>query len=144
MDPGHVMTARGYLLNMDQLRVKSRRPLIDNVDHKDKVQPQKRPVKQLNMRGFMPSSEGVAPPAFSYQARAQPVLPRVVEPDSTSLADLTGVTVDSPRHLREKPANSVEAADSTLREIMGELDQFRNRETPSDDDAREKRRSKKT
>lgn len=125
MDQGIVTTARGAKLSMHELRMKAMRPLNSNFDQKDKIQPRKEPPRQVNINGFMPSMVGVT-------ARAP--APGVVQSatveddeDAPSMADLTGVIVDTPKHLKERPTDAAAAANDALKGIMQDLDQYKER-----------------
>ncbi|SRR5258708_5870238 len=96
MDPGHVRTMRGAILNMPELRLKSKKPEQSNVDHKDKIQLRKEPPKVNNIRGFIPSMEGVAVRSGSRHEKVAAKIEALPEEDKPTLADMTGVIVDRP------------------------------------------------
>jgi len=120
----NVVTARGLVLNFEELVMKARKPQQANANLKDTVTPQKLPTRQINIAGFVPDSSGVA----------KPPQPSVVAPASAperplpSMADLTGITVDTPTRFKEKPADPTGAAHETLQEIISDLDQFKARD----------------
>ena len=132
--PGQVTTARGDVINMDELkRNANKRPLTaeEKAAMKDEVKPRKRPKKAINVRGNMPS-RGEA--ALDHQdrrghAKMQEETAPVEEekefdknPEGKSVADFTGIKVDKPTRLKGKVENPVEEADNTLNDIMGELE----------------------
>lgn len=106
-----VITARGERLNMAELIMRSKQ-----VVNEEKVTPRKPPARQINVRGFMPSAEGV--PTRPMAAKSDEV-----KKPAPSLADLTAVKVDKPTRLRGKVADPAAAVDETLAEIMGDLEQ---------------------
>src|SRR5579863_9424107 len=134
-DPGIVKTMRGANLSMHELRLKSKKPLVSSADAKDKVSIRQMPPKQLNVVGFMPSMDGVAKSVQSTETvpveRLRPMRPiggrEVMEEDATTMADLTGIIVDKPQQLKERPANPDAHVDETFAEIMGELHQQKER-----------------
>ena len=121
-DQGIVTTLRGHKINMHELRNKAKQPLVQG-DQKDKLPPQKQPEIQPTVQGFMPSMEGVARPQTK-----KPIPPeivkaeQIVENDQPTAADFTGVIVDKPRRLKERPDNVEEAANAALSEIIGDLE----------------------
>jgi hypothetical protein len=132
-DPGIVKTMRGANLSMYELRMKSKKPLTSGADAKDKVSSRQMPPKQLNVVGFMPSMEGMAPPQQSTEAappeRLRPMRPiggrEVIEEDATTMADLTGIVVD--KSTKGRPEDPNAHVDETFNEIMGELHQQKER-----------------
>lgn len=133
MDQHTVRTARGGFVNMMELRNKAKRPLVMG-DQKDKIEPQKQPPKQVNIQGFMPSMAGVVQPPLAEKPaeKERVVYEAVPEEDEQTMADVTGIIVDRPKFLKEKPGDPLEAADSTLKGIMGELAQYRQRKVEQD------------
>ncbi len=124
----NVVTARGFVLNFEELAMKAKKPLrASNIDLKDKIEPQKMPSRQINIAGFVPDISKVAKPMkATEQATAQLATPP--EEPQPSMADLTGVTVDTPTRFKEKPADPTAAANETLREIITDLDQYKVRD----------------
>ena len=122
MDEGIVKTLRGHSLNMHELRNKAKQPLSQG-DSRDKLPPQKQPEIQPTVQGFMPSMEGVARPQTKKPTPPEIVkAAQIVENDQPTAADFTGVIVDSPRRLKERPADAEEAANAALSEIIGDLE----------------------
>jgi hypothetical protein len=109
-----VITARGERLNMDELKRKHRRPIMPP-EVASTVTRQAQPPRQANIRGFMPSMEGVARRVGGEPKPA----PQIV--DGPSVADYTGVTVDRLKHLEARPDDAVTAANQTLTEIISDL-----------------------
>ena len=127
--PGQVTTARGDVINMDELkRRQTQRPLTaeEKAAMKDEVKPRKRPKKAINVRGNMPKrGEAEAPTSKTKRAPAPaPVEEKEFDknPDGKTVADYTGIKVDKPVRLKGKVENPVEEADNTLNDIMGELE----------------------
>lgn len=127
-DPGIIRTMRGANLNMYELRMKSKKPLSQQGDLKDKVATRQMPPKQLSVVGFMPSMEGIAAPIQSTETapeRLRPMRPmggkEILDEDETTMADLTGIIVDKPRQLKERPSDPNAVVDKRFEEIMGEL-----------------------
>jgi hypothetical protein len=125
MDAGIVRTMRGGFLNMHELRTKSKKPLT-KTDNKDTVTLRKVPPKQLNVVGFVPSMTGVAKPVqpdvSEENIRAmRPISGNTNGDDNPSIADFTGVVIDKPKFLKEKPENLEDVVTDTYKEIMGEL-----------------------
>lgn len=116
---GTVITAKGKRMDFADLVRKSRTP-INQGDMKDKVVRQTPPAKELRARGHMPSHAGVAKPVLA------PVIPapdaaapvRRVYPDK-SMVDYTSITIDEPKHIKEKPDDAQQSANDTLVEILG-------------------------
>jgi hypothetical protein len=116
MAHGTVLTAKGVRLNMDELMMKARRPMKLVGDQKDTIKSAPRPAAQSRVRGFVPSAQGVPDPIVQ--------VVETVQDDGPSMADYTGLTVDNPRSLKEKPVDSMAVATDTLQEIMGDLKQY--------------------
>lgn len=110
-----VITARGERLNMAELKLKARRPIMPP-EVASTVKPQQQPPRQANIRGFMPSMEGVT-------RRIGPNTTKGSTPvqDGPSIADYTGVTVDHFKHLEARPEDALSAANQTLTEIITDL-----------------------
>lgn len=130
--PGHVTTARGEVLDMEELKRKAnQKPLSaeQKAAMKDEVKPQKRVRKAINVRGNMPMrGEEKAPVAEKPKAAHAPVAapepkPHDKNPEGKSIADFTGIKVDKPVKLKGKVEDPVAAADDALGDIMGELEQ---------------------
>jgi hypothetical protein len=85
---------------------------------KDTVSLRKPPPRQLNMRGFVPSAGGVPT-----QIRTEAAEPK----QQPSIADFTGIKVESPKRLKARPEDPQAAANEALREIMTDLEQFETR-----------------
>src|ERR1051326_7480995 len=111
MPSNQIVTARGQVLNFEELIRNSKRPLKSNVDMKDKIEKQKMPPKQLNVRGFVPSTADVARPV-------QMIMPDIVDDDGPSMADLTGITIDRSKYNTNRPENPIQEAHETLHEIL--------------------------
>ena len=127
--PGQVTTARGEVINMDELkRNANKRPMTaeEKAAMKDEVKPRKRPKKAINVRGNMPvKGEAKAPePKPKKEPKPAPVEEKEFDknPDGKTVADYTGIKVDKPVRLKGKVENPVEEADNTLNDIMGELE----------------------
>lgn len=138
-DPGIVTTARGGKLNMHELRMKAKRPMSMG-DQKDKVPARHEPVRQLNINGFMPSMAGVVRPNQPQNIPTETV-DEMPEDENPSIADLTGIIIDTPKHLKEKPENAANAANDALKGIIQDLEQYRDRPR---DEATTKRRAKQS
>lgn len=129
--PGHVTTARGEVLDMEELKRKAnQKPLSaeQKAAMKDEVKPQKRVRKAINVRGNMPMrGEEKAPVAEKPKAAPAPVAaaPPVHDknPEGKSVADFTGITVDKPVRLKGKVEDPIATADNALGDIMDELEQ---------------------
>lgn len=125
MARGVVITARGERLSMDELIMRSQKPKSQEGDMKDTVPSRKAPPRQLNMRGFVPSAVGV--PAQIGTQRVEIVKP------AASIADFTGIKIDTPKRLKSRPQDTEEATNEALREIMTDLEQYdtrRQKKTP--------------
>lgn len=138
-DPGIVTTARGGKLNMHELRMRAKRPMSMG-DQKDKVQPRREPVRQLNIIGFMPSMAGVTRPNQPQNIPAE-IITEMSEDENPSIADLTGIIIDTPKHLKAKPGDAATAANDALKGIIQDLEQYRDRPR---DEATTKRRAKQS
>lgn len=119
MDPGHIRTMRGSILNMNELRNKSKKPINSNVDQKDKIQVRKDPPRANNTRGFVPSMEGVTMRSGSLQEKAIARVEALPDEDKPTMADLTGVIVDRPG--RAKTEDPMAAADEVLKGIIDSI-----------------------
>jgi hypothetical protein len=124
MAHGTVITAKGKKLDFAKLVMKARQPIAQVGDPRDNsVVRQTPPPVQLNVRGHMPSHANIKPPV----ATAVPAV--AVKPHETrSLADYTGVKIDEPKHLRERPENPMATANEALAEIMTDLEKYKGRD----------------
>lgn len=121
MDPGHVRTMRGALLNMTELRSKSKKPVQSNVDQKDKVQVRKEVPKANNIRGFVPSMEGVAIRSASRQEKVAAQIEALAIEDRPTLADMTGIVVDKPLPGQGKSEDPLADAGEVLKGIIDNI-----------------------
>lgn len=141
MSTGHVITARGEALNLDQLIESAKRPL----NHKEAkseigVRPTPNTRRSLNVRAFVPpQGRSKAPVAPVVEAPVEPEVPaipsrfrRAEDGEAQTLADLTGIRVDTPKTLRvakegEQGMDRKELAEGALlNNILGQL----NRQNP--------------
>src|SRR5678816_564021 len=120
MAAGSLMTARGKRLNMGDLKLRQRKAMPKG-DMKDTVQRQQRPVKQANVRGYIPSMEGVNPnqhvkPAAKL-AKSVKSAAKKKEEYEPSIADFTGVIIDNTDGKIEPPgeANALAVSYTHLR-----------------------------
>lgn len=128
--PGYVTTARGEILNMDQLiREQTKRPLTkaERDSLKSEIKPTKRPRTPINVRGHMPlSGAEKAPQVQPAAAKAVPEHPTMSSSGSSetdkTLADFTSIKVDKPMRLKEKPESAGQASQEILSDIMKELE----------------------
>ena len=133
MANGSVTTARGDVLNFDALQDAASRPLGIK-DAKSEIAPKARQPVAINVRGFVPA-----------QGDAEaPVLPEVkveqgskVNPHQTTLADMTAIKMDEPRHLKEKPEDALAASDEALGSIMKQLETDTHPEGKSPDEVKD-------
>ncbi len=126
MAAGKITTARGLTLDMGQLKLLSRKPLNSNVNMKDKIERQQRPVKQANVRGHIPSMHGVINTSQPINVVHQTVYAK--EKPEPSIADFTGIVVDNSDGQIEEPND----ANSALDTIIGDLEQMRKRDPKGD------------
>lgn len=119
LDPGHVRSMRGLIVNMHELRTKAKRP-IQLVDAKDKVHLRHEPVKTKNIRGFVPSLEGVSVRSGSKQEKSAREIPVVLEEDLPTMADMTGVIIEKRPGIK-KPEDSTVAAQEILASIIDNI-----------------------
>ena len=128
--PGHVTTARGEVLDMEELKRKANaRPLTaeQKAAMKDEVKPKKRPRKAINVRGNMPARGEEAPPMAEKRKKvAEAPAPEHKEfdknPEGKSIADFTGIRIEEAKTLKGKVDDPVAHADGKLTDIMGELE----------------------
>src|ERR1700733_8065582 len=113
MSVGFVTTARGFRLNMGELKMRQKAPMNMVGDKKDKVEKMQRPVRQINVQGYMPSMEGVVrPQAIMAETAAvgAPAPPGAPPRDEyqPSMADFTGIIVENSGG--ERPDSAADAA----------------------------------
>lgn len=125
--PGHVTTARGDSLNIDDLIAKARRPIglkEEKSTIKKKANPSKR--KQLNVRGFRPAQGESTPPEAATQEQPEqkkvPVSAYNDGEEASSLADVTGIKVEKKATTRKPDKPAAEAASDALGDILGTLE----------------------
>lgn len=129
---GTVITARGEVLNMDQLIADAYAP-IRKVEHstvKEQVVPNK--VRPMNVRGYKPSlGEGmkVGEPEVK-TAVSKPVS----KDEPKSLAEMTGLKIDKPKFAKDKPEDVVASSEEALNDILGELNTRNNTKIMQDYD----------
>lgn len=129
---GLVVTARGEVMNLDQLIMKASRPLKAE-DKTATTTPRELPQKKapLNIRGFVPPTDGKAPELTEEVKRAMedkaPVSPFDPPPGLTQ-ADLTGVRVERAVYLKQKAQEITPGTDMrnyaetvALNEIVGQM-----------------------
>jgi len=121
MDPGHVRTMRGTILNMAELRIKSKKPVQSNVDQKDKVQIWKEPSKSNNIRGFVPSMDGVDVRSGSRHEKVAAQIEAMPEEDRPTMADMTGVVVERPLPGQSKSEDPLATAGEVLKDIIDNI-----------------------
>lgn len=134
---GMVTTARGEILNLDNLIEQSKRPIgvKDRASEKEKrVVPKKR---NLNIRAFAPShgeanvpevpeevQEELRKKAEAQAARTGKPIPsafrRHEDGQAQSMADLTGIRVDEPRYLKKDDLEG-KSTDEVKNEVLGEI-----------------------
>jgi hypothetical protein len=138
MSTGHVITARGEALNLDQLIESAKRPL----NHKEAkseigVRPTPSARRSLNVRAYVPpQGQSKAPVAPVVEAPVEPEAPatpsrfrRAEDGEAQTLADLTGIRVDKATTLRvakegEQGVDRKELAEGALlNNILGRLNQ---------------------
>jgi hypothetical protein len=119
MDPGLVRTMRGSIISMPELRSKSKRPIANNVDQKDKIQVKKTPAITNNIRGFVPSMDGVVMRSGSKRELNRRAEIAAIEEDKPTMADMTGVIVD--KRPPQRPDDTMAAADEILKDIIGQI-----------------------
>jgi len=161
MSAGQVTTARGDILNLDLLIEQSKRP-IGYKEPKSEVAPRPSMKKRvpINVRGFSPSTDGMKVPEMPAEIRAnlpataKPATPsafrRADDKTAQSLADLTGVRVDKPKHVRVAaegepgmaPADYAQSV--ALSDIMGGLQAVQPQAVKAAEDISRKAKSKRT
>ena len=126
--PGHVTTARGDSLNIDDLIAKSKRPIglkEDKSTIKKKTKPGSR--KQLNVRGFRPAQGEAKPPESEIQEQPEqkkvPVSAFNDGKDARSVADMTGIKVEKKATTKKPDKPAAEAASDALGDILGTLEE---------------------
>ncbi len=126
---GTVVTAKGKRLDFAELVRYLRRPIQPVADPTATVTRQQPLAKEIRARGHIPTLNGVSKPVVAAVVpppeAAAPKPTRVVE--NRSLADYTGVTIDEPKHLKERPENPVQSANEALAQILSS-DQRRSRD----------------
>lgn len=129
---GHVTTARGDSLDMEDLKRKAnKRPLTtaEKAAMKDEIPVKKKPRVPINVRGNMPRSGVEKAPEFKKKPTPnEPLLmdtsksPGKANPEGLSMSDLTGIKVDKPKKLEGPVEDIQEHADGALGDIMQELE----------------------
>lgn len=144
MPQGFVTTARGEILNMDQLKTQATMPIAEKKqpgrEIKRKAEPKRKP---LNVRGYLPQVGEAKAPELSDEVRTAMESKKVKPTSSTirasfaddgeakSLADVTGIKVDKPsaatkqkvKAALENEKRPAEAASETLGDILSELEE---------------------
>lgn len=133
MPRGYVTTARGEVINMDALKESATSPLVKQ----PKSEIQKKKVSRrrpLNIRGYKPTAGSATVPempdevreALAHKEGKKPE--RKATPSSfsesgkvESMADITGLKIKEPKHLKEKPKDAAQASSEALGEILTEL-----------------------
>jgi hypothetical protein len=115
-----VRTARGRNLDIDDLKLRQRKPM-NKLDMKDKIEKMQRPTHQPTIHGHMPSMEGVMQPTAV-------IVESIQQEDEPSIADFTGIVVEGSG---ERPENLPDAT-TTLNTIIGNLEQMRKHDVKGD------------
>lgn len=129
---GHVTTARGDALDMEDLKRRAnKRPMspVEKAAMKDEIPVKKKPRIPINVRGNMPRSGEETKPEFKKKPTpTEPMFmdtslsPNKANPDGKTVADLTGIKIDRPKNLEGPVEDIQEHADSALGDIMQELE----------------------
>ncbi len=126
MSAGPVTTARGRRLHMGELKLRQRKPSGATADMRDTVQRRERSAKPVNVRGHIPSLNGVINTSQSINVPKSIV---VEETPEHSIADYTSVVIDNSDGRLDK--SSVDVSDA-LDTIIGDLEQMRKRDNKGD------------
>lgn len=162
MPQGMVTTARGEILNIDELKMKATLPIAKEKQPGNKVN--KRNVskrKPLNVRGFQPGAGEASVPALSEEVQAtldaqtkkksQTIRASyAADGEAKTLADITGIRVDKPSEATkakvkaalESDQRPAEVATEALSEILSGLDDS-NPNAVSEADAEEKKTTRR-
>lgn len=122
--PGWVFTARGQPLNLDELISRQKKP-VNQADLKGTVKKQVKPQRMpVNVRGFQPARTDTASPDAPVIAIAEEAQAPQEIKNTRSIADMTGVTVDAPRYMKNKgkAKNLNEVTDAALSEVLHEIE----------------------
>lgn len=129
---GHVTTARGESLDIEDLKRKAnKRPMTaaEKAAMKDEIKPRKKPRIPINVRGNMPRrGEEVIPEGKKRPSLNEPLpmdtsmSPNKANPEGKSVADLTGMRLEKPKTLKGKVEDPTAHADGALGDIMQELE----------------------
>jgi len=140
MSTGHVITARGEALNLDHLIETAKRPLnYKEAKTEIGIRPAPSANRSLNVRAFVPPQGRSKAPVMTQAntpieaaAEALPIpsrFRRAEDGEAQTLADLTGIRVDTPKTLRpakdgEQGVDRKELAEGALlNNILGQLNQ---------------------
>lgn len=127
MAKGMITTARGEVLNMDELIARSQAPIGRKAEKSTREAPyQPRSVQpQTRVRGFVPQRGTTeTPQADVADAPAHATAATKSGGDTKSLADMTGVKVKPTaraKALRAKAEDGVNVADEVLGDLLNEM-----------------------
>lgn len=164
MPQGFVTTARGEILNMDELKTKSTMPIADKKQPGREVKKQTLPKRQpLNVRGYVPQQGEAKTPevpeeivAAMNKNKSAPSSKTIRSSftdtgEAKSLADVTGVKVNKPSQAtKEKVKAAMESeqrpssvSEEALGDILSELGQSNPKaSSAADEEEKSTRRSR--
>ena len=124
---GFVTTARGQLLNMDELIAQSKRPL-NFKDKKSEIKKRDIPNQAAEHAfGFKPETGSAKVISFE---NAEKVNTEQKVNEGETLAELTGITIDKTKHIKVKDGATVKKGDGVnyanneaLNDILSDLEQ---------------------
>lgn len=155
MPQGFVTTARGDILNMDQLKTQATMPIADKKQPGREVKKQTVSKRQpLNVRGYLPQQGEAKAPEISKEILAAMNKNKPVQSsktirasftdtgEATSLADVTGIKVNKPSQAtKEKVKAAMESeqrpssvSEDALGDILSELKQSNPQATSADNE----------
>jgi len=143
MPQGFVTTARGEILNMDQLKTQANQPLIKKRERGTTVKKSVPPRKPINVRGYQPQAGEAQTPEVSdeileaMESRKEKTPSRTIrasfpeDGEAKNLADVTGIRVNKPSAATKAKVKAAldnnqrpaEASTKALDEILGDLEE---------------------